>query len=134
MTMNATVAQNVAKIPLSTATGGEDFAKANELIDLFSAKLVSLNPEQYAKSDFNSFYTNYIGEFSTVGNVLNKFVNNQQTMVTGYDDQRKQTEGVSSDEELQKMIKYQQSYNAASRYVNVVSEMLEHLVTALGNA
>ena len=134
MTMNATVAQNVAKIPLSTATGGEDFAKANELIDLFSAKLVSLNPEQYAKSDFNSFYTNYIGEFSTVGNVLNKFVNNQQTMVTGYDDQRKQTEGVSSDEELQKMIKYQQSYNAPSRYVNVVSEMLEHLVTALGNA
>lgn len=134
LTMNATVAQNVAKIPLSTKTGGEDFAKANELIDLFSAKLVSLNPEQYAKSDFNSFYTNYIGEFSTIGNVLNHYVGNQQTMVTGYDDQRKQTEGVSSDEELEKMIKYQQSYNAASRYVNVVSEMLEHLVTALGNA
>ena len=30
------------------------------------------------------------------------------------------------------MIKYQQAYNAASRYVNVVSEMLEHLVTSLG--
>jgi flagellar hook-associated protein 1 FlgK len=55
-------------------------------------------------------------------------------MVDSYDDQRQQTEGVSSDEELQKMIKYQQSYNAASRYINVVSEMLEHLVTSLGNA
>ena len=30
------------------------------------------------------------------------------------------------------MIKYQHAYNASSRYVNVVSEMLEHLVTSLG--
>ena len=29
------------------------------------------------------------------------------------------------------MIKYQNAYNAASRYINVVSEMLEHLVTRL---
>ena len=28
----------------------------------------------------------------------------------------------------------QQAYNAASRYVNVISEMLEHLVTSLGSA
>ena len=39
-----------------------------------------------------------------------------------------------TDEELEKMIKYQQAYNAASRYINVVSQMLEHLVTSLGNA
>jgi len=31
------------------------------------------------------------------------------------------------------MIKYQQAYNASSRYVNVISEMLEHIVTALGS-
>ena len=55
-------------------------------------------------------------------------------MVDGYDNQRLQSEGVSSDEELEKMIKYQQAYNAASRYVNVVNQMLEHLVTSLGNA
>lgn len=62
-----------------------------------------------------------------MGSVLTKFVNNQTTMVNGYDNQRLQTSGVSSDEELQKMIKYQHAYNAASRYVNVVSEMMEHL-------
>ena len=32
------------------------------------------------------------------------------------------------------MIKYQHAYNAASRYINVVSEMIEHLVTSLGHA
>ena len=66
--------------------------------------------------------------------MLSDFVDHQQTMVNGYDNQRQQSEGVSSDEELQKMIKYQQSYNAASRYINVISEMLEHIVTSLGRA
>ena len=62
-----------------------------------------------------------------------RFVNNQTSMVDGYDNQRLQTSGVSSDEELEKMIKYQHAYNAASRYINVVSEMIEHLVTSLGS-
>ena len=64
---------------------------------------------------------------------LSRFVNNQTSMVDGYDNQRLQTSGVSSDEELEKMIKYQHAYNAASRYINVVSEMIEHLVTSLGS-
>ena len=29
------------------------------------------------------------------------------------------------------MIKFQHAYNAAARYVNVVDEMLEHIVTRL---
>ena len=36
--------------------------------------------------------------------------------------------------ELEKMIKFQQAYNAASRYINVVSDMLESLIVSLGNA
>ena len=43
---------------------------------------------------------------------LYNYVGNQTTMVDGYDNQRLQSEGVSSDEELEKMIKYQQAYNA----------------------
>ena len=60
-------------------------------------------------------------------------VNTQSSMADGYDSQRMMTESVSSEEELQNMIKYQQAYNAASRYVNVVDQMLEHIVTRLGS-
>lgn len=131
--VNPEASQHVDRIPLSTIQGKEDFSKANELIDAFSKKFASLNPDSYAKADFNSFYNDYIGEFATVGKVLSRFVNNQTSMVDGYDNQRLQTSGVSSDEELEKMIKYQHAYNAASRYINVVSEMIEHLVTSLGS-
>ncbi|MDE7045037.1 MAG: hypothetical protein K2O97_08515 [Acetatifactor sp.] len=41
--------------------------------------------------------------------------------------------GVSSDEELSNMIKFQNAYNASSRYINVISEMLEHIINTLGS-
>ena len=130
--INPEAAQNVGKIPLSTVQGKEDFDRAKELVDIWDEKFASLNPDMYAKSDYMSFYNNYIGEYATMGKALYNYVGNQTTMVDGYNNQRLQSEGVSSDEELEKMIKYQQAYNAASRYVNVVSEMLENLVTSLG--
>lgn len=132
--INPEAAQNVGKIPLSTVQGKEDFDRAKELVDAWDEKFASLNPDTYAKSDFMTFYNNFIGEYATLGKALGNYVSNQTSMVDGYDNQRLQSEGVSSDEELEKMIKYQQAYNAASRYVNVVNQMLEHLVTSLGNA
>ena len=132
--MNKEVAQNVGKIALTTKQGKEDFDKAQELVDMWENKFASLNPEVYAKSDFNTYYTNFISEYATMGRVLDNYVGNQETMVNGYDNQRLQLQGVSSDEELEKMIKFQQAYNAASRYINVVSDMLESLIVSLGNA
>lgn len=131
--VNEIAAQNKAKIPLTNAQGEEDFERAQELVDAWDVKFASLNPTTYAKEDFASFYNSLVSEFADTGKILNNMVANQTTMADGYDSQRLQTEGVSSDEELQNMIKFQQAYNAASRYVSVVSQMMEHIVTSLGN-
>lgn len=131
--INSAVAQDVSKLPMHTLQGKEDMAKGQELVDVWNADFASVNPEQYAVGTFSEFYNNFVSDFATAGRVLNNYVGHQQTMVDGYDNQRLQTEGVSSDEELEKMIKYQQAYNASSRYINVISEMLEHLVTSLGS-
>ena len=40
--------------------------------------------------------------------------------------------GVSSDEELTNMIKFQNAYNASSRFINVVDEMIETIINRLG--
>ena len=52
--------------------------------------------------------------------------------VSAVNNQRQQVIGVSSDEELTYMIKFQNAYNASSRFINVVDEMIEHLITKLG--
>ncbi len=131
--INAVVAQDVGKIAMTTLQGKEDMARGQELLDIWSMDFASVNPEQYSVGTFSEYYDNFTSQYAIAGNVLEDFVGHWQTMVSGYDHQRLQTEGVSSDEELQKMIKYQQAYNASSRYINVISEMLEHLVTSLGS-
>ena len=60
--INPEAAQNVGKIPLSTVQGKEDFDRAKELVDAWDEKFASLNPDTYAKSDFMTYYNNFIGE------------------------------------------------------------------------
>ena len=57
---------------------------------------------------------------------------NEAELAYALNDQRQQVMGVSSDDELGNMIRYQQAYNAASRYINVVSELIETLVLSTG--
>ena len=45
---------------------------------------------------------------------------------------REQVLGVASDEEMSNMVMFQNAYNAASRYINVVSELMEHVISTLG--
>ena len=46
--------------------GKEDFDRAKELVDAWDEKFASLNPDTYAKSDFMTFYNNFIGEYATL--------------------------------------------------------------------
>jgi flagellar hook-associated protein 1 FlgK len=57
---------------------------------------------------------------------------NQELMVEQIENQRTQLLGVSSDEELSNMIKYQQAYNAAARVFTVVDEMILRIIDQTG--
>lgn len=132
--VNEVAVQHKELIPLSIRNeGGEDFDRAMKLLEAWNVKFAALNPSKFAKEDFGSFYNSMVDQFATTGQVLKDMVDTQTTMSESYDSQRLRTEGVSSDEELQNMIKYQQAYNAASRYVNVVDDMLENIIERLGS-
>ncbi len=67
-----------------------------------------------------------------MGYIATSQMENQDLMSTQIDNQRNMLMGVSSDEELGNMMKYQHAYNAASRVVTVVDQMIEQIVTSLG--
>lgn len=131
--VNDKVLQDYQNIPLSMKDGGEDIAKAEQLLDIWEVKFAALNPDKYAKEDFQSFYNSLVSDLANTGEILYNMQQYQDSMANELDNKRQQSIGVSSDEELTNMIKFQNAYNAASRYVTVVSEMMEHLVTALGS-
>ena len=66
------------------------------------------------------------------GYVFRSIYENQVNTVEATQSAREQVVGVSTDEELSNMIKFQNAYNASSRYINVISEMLEHIISTLG--
>jgi flagellar hook-associated protein 1 FlgK len=81
---------------------------------------------------FTGYYSDLVAQAANSGYMYQTIHENQVNTVESIQSAREQIMGVSSDEELANMIRYQNAYNASSRYINVISQMLEHLVTSLG--
>ncbi len=122
--VNANVLKDVSYIPLHLADGKVDYDKGKELTAVFSAKNLTYGSGNEGLS-FETFYEAMIDDVGSQGSVYSSMVDSQQTLTSGIDDGRQVVMGVSSDEELTNMIKYQQAYNAASRYINVITTMMD---------
>jgi flagellar hook-associated protein 1 FlgK len=131
--VNPNILQNYSLIPLSSNDGsGEyDIETAKRLITAWQEPFSTLSPNTLTKNNFNDYYTSFIAEIANRGERIYTISENQASMVVSIDNKRLEITGVSSDEELTNMIKYQHAYNAAARYVNVVSEMMEHIIERL---
>lgn len=112
--------------------GKEDYSAAAALQDVFSTEAYTLNPNVTNKSNLIDFYSNLVSQVGNSGSVFKSVYDNQQTTVSSTEEARQQVVGVSDDEELSNMIKYQNAYNASSRYLTVISEMIEHIINTLG--
>lgn len=127
----ALIAQETA-LPHLKANGEVDYSLAASLAAVWDKTMLTLNPNDTKACSFKDYYESMIGELATLGNVYSSTASSLSGTVESVDNQRQQVIGVSSDEELTYMIKYQNAYNAASRYINVVDAMIEHLITQLG--
>ena len=79
------------------------------------------------------YYVGMLDDLSDRGYTYNSMAKTQEQSVTDIDALRQQVVGVSSDEELSSLIKFQHAYNASSRYITAVSEMIEQLILQLGS-
>lgn len=93
----------------------------------------SLGPNSLVTNDFMGYYKEFIEDFANKGYTYNGIAESQTKSVQELENQRQTVTGVSTDEELSNLIKYQQGYNASSRYFSVVSEMVQHLIDKLGS-
>ena len=102
------------------------------LTGLWEKESLYLSPHDTTPCTYAEFYNKMIGELASLGDVFQSTAAGLESTVLSADNARQQVIGVSSDEELTKMIKFQNAYNAASRYMNVISEMIETLITQMG--
>jgi flagellar hook-associated protein 1 FlgK len=119
-------------LPYLTKTTHEiDYGMGEALSSLWDTPTLKLYPGSAATFSFSDYYTEMIGNIATAGSTYESTASTLESSVSAIDNQRLQITGVSSDEELANMIKYQNAYNAASRYIQTVSDMIELLVTSL---
>lgn len=130
--INDTLKQSPSLLGLIRPDGLVDQKFADNLKNLFAEETHTLNPEVKTTTNLATYYNNLISQVANTGFVMRGISDNQQVTVDNIEAARQQIVGVSSDEELSNMIMFQNAYNASSRYINVVSEMLEHLINSLG--
>ena len=135
--MNPTVLRDASTIPsvynnLQDHPGGYATTELIALANSFSESIGTLNPNSKTEYNVFNFYDGIVSQLGTTGSIWNSVIQNQETTVNTLREEREKIMSVSTDEELSNLIKYRQCYNASSRYITTVSQMLEYLIEKLG--
>lgn len=78
------------------------------------------------------YWRNQISMLGIISQRANLISNNQKSLVDAINSKREETSGVSIDEEVINMIRYQQAFSAASRILTTLDEMLSILIERTG--
>ncbi|CAG7655460.1 flagellar hook-associated protein FlgK [Paenibacillus allorhizosphaerae] len=146
VTVNPDIVSNVANISTSTRTyldtdGKEKIVKGNNDMALLLAsvrnKRVSFDPDSTGRpvltdGTFDEFFRSIVGELGVQAQEANRQATNQQILVDQVESQRQAVSGVSLDEEMANMIKFQHAYNAAARSLTTFDEMLDKVINSMG--
>lgn len=130
--INGTIKQAPSLLGFKKEDGTIDQETADIMKEIFTEEKYTLNPNVKTATNFINYYNNLISQVGNTGSALWGISENQQLTVDSIAAAREQVLGVSSDEEMSNMVMFQNAYNASSRYINVISELLEHVINTLG--
>ena len=129
--INPALVEDESLLAHKTQNGLVDYDLGAKLETIWNDADYTINPSDTTPCTFTDFYVKWIGNVGTTGSVYSTKEDSLESTRDTIDNNRQMVVGVSSDEELTNMIKYQQAYNAASRYINVVSTMIDYLLQSL---
>lgn len=127
------VDSTVTAANLKASDGG---AAGDNTIALAVANLASTTfatPTDSIDGTFSQFYSKTVTDLGQALTTANTHVASQTSISTLVRSQRDSVSGVSLDEEMADLIKYQRAFQASSRVIQVIDELLSDVVTKLGN-
>ncbi|MFZ0389609.1 MAG: flagellar hook-associated protein FlgK [Calditrichia bacterium] len=121
------IMEDLSRIAVSSDGSAGNGEVASAIANLRDAKLLD-----NGTATFNSFYNGVVNQLSLDIQQASTTRNNQQLLQQQISNQRTSASGVSLDEEMTNMIKYQRAFEAASKVVKVVDDMLQTLINMAG--
>ncbi len=130
---NISVDANVTAASLKASDGGAagDNTIASAVAALASRKF-SISGGDQIDGTFSQFYTGTVTNLGQALSTANTRVTSQTSISTLVRSQRDSISGVSLDEEMSDLIKYQRAFQASSRVIQVIDELLDAVVNRLG--
>ncbi len=110
-----------------SATDGENGIDLAFLQNTLSFDGTSLTNAGSGSFTFDEFYSSMISEMGVEARSARGNMDQQEAIILQLENRREGLSGVSIDEEMLNMIKFQQAFNASARVVTVVDEMFDIL-------
>ncbi len=122
--INSSILQNPSNIAASSVANNDgNGLNANKIARLMETKIPELNDKTLG--DYYSMTMNSIG-LDKVSN--DNAVQSTESILLKLDNQKNSTSGVSLDEEMTNVLKFQRSYDAASKMIKVADEMIQTIL------
>lgn len=100
----------------------------NNVIDYSGAGLKPV----VTRGTVEDYFQALVGQLGVQSQEATRMNDNQDSLVRQIDNQRQSVSGVSVDEEMANMIKYQQAYNANARMITVIDSLLDRVINGMG--
>lgn len=91
-----------------------------------------LGLETTYKATFDDYYRSSVAQLGVATLEAERMMDNQTLLTEQLENKRQAISGVSLDEEMTNMIKFQHAYSASARVINAMDEMLDLIVNRLG--
>jgi flagellar hook-associated protein 1 FlgK len=145
ITVNPDIVNNVSNIAASARqyddNGTIRVIKGNNDIALqiasFRSKKFNFDPQANGMTvlnngTFEQFHQTLVGQLGIQTQEATRQSANQQMLVEQVDMRRQSVSGVSLDEEMANMIKFQHAYNAAARAMTTFDQLLDKIINSMG--
>ncbi len=127
ISLNDLIANNVNRIAASQSGEVGDNINALAIADLRNAATM-----MRGTASFSEYYNSMIGEIASETNKAINLKDNYGLLVQQLDNSRQSVQGVSLDEEMAQMVKYQHAFDAASRVITTMDQALETVIKDMG--
>lgn len=127
ITLSADIAADTAKIAAATTSGeAENSDNLQNLLAIFS------DPGVFARGTPQDFINKMDTTLGVQTSLASRISTLHANISEQIDNSRTSIAGVSVDEEVTNLVKYQMAYNAASKVISVLNEVLETTINSLG--
>ncbi|WP_058485994.1 flagellar hook-associated protein FlgK [Defluviitalea phaphyphila] len=122
------------KLCLSSDGSVGDTKIIQEILDAWQEPNTTYDQTSAHKLNFEDYYSEFITRIAEVGNKASQKVEEKEIVVNSIDNSRSSISGVSTDEEMTNLMKYQHAYNASARMVSIIDSMLDTVINRTGIA